>query len=146
MTDVDAFTTSVRISATPAEVFPYLTDASLIVRWMGEWADLAPEPGGRFVVDINGVPVRGRYLEVEPPTRVVFSWGAAGNDALPPGSTTVEITLRADGDDTVLELVHRDLPPDEVDRHGIGWQHFLPRLVVAAAGGDPGADPWAETG
>ncbi len=44
MTD-DAFTTSVRIAAPPDEVFPYLTDAALMVRWMGDWADLQAEPG-----------------------------------------------------------------------------------------------------
>jgi uncharacterized protein YndB with AHSA1/START domain len=139
----DEYTTQVRISASPDEVFPYLTDSTLMLRWMGDWADLDPSAGGRFVVDINGVPIRGRYLTVEPPHRVVFSWGAAGNDGLPPESTIVEITLRWDGDETVLELVHRQLPVDELPQHGVGWTHFLERLAVAAAGGDPGPDPWA---
>jgi uncharacterized protein YndB with AHSA1/START domain len=141
----DTFATTVRIAAPPHEVFPYFTDASLMVQWMGDWAELRPVPGGRFVVDVNGVPIRGRYLVVEPPHRVVFSWGAAGNDTLPAGSTTVEITLRSEGDETVVELEHRGLPPEELPRHGIGWGHFLDRLVVAAAGGDPGADPWTQT-
>ena len=138
----DTFTASVRIAAPPAEVFPYLTDAALVVRWMGDWADLQPEPGGTLALDINGVPIRGEFLVVEPPHRVVFTWGAAGNEVLGPGSTTVEILLRADGGDTVLELAHRDLPPDEVPKHGDGWDHFLTRLVVAASGGEPGPDPW----
>jgi uncharacterized protein YndB with AHSA1/START domain len=38
----DRFTTSVRIAAAPETVFPYLTDPALMVRWMGEWADLHP--------------------------------------------------------------------------------------------------------
>ena len=138
----DDYRTEIRIDAAPAEVFPYLTDAGLMVQWMGDWADLDPVPAGRFVVDINGIPIRGRYLAVEPPHRVVFSWGAAGNDEIPPESTTVEITLRPDGDATLLELVHRQLPPEQVSQHGIGWGHFLDRLVVAAAAGDPGPDPW----
>lgn len=141
--DDDAFTTAVRIRATPEEVFPYLTDASLMLRWMGDWADLRPEAGGVFAVDINGVPVRGRYLTVEAPHRVVVTWGVAGHDTLPAGSTTVEITLRPDGDETVVELVHRGLPPEEVARHGTGWDHFLDRLAVAGAGRNPGPDPWA---
>jgi uncharacterized protein YndB with AHSA1/START domain len=140
---VDDYRTEVRIDAAPADVFPYLTDAELMVRWMGDWADLDPVADGRFVVDINGVPIRGRYLEIKPPHRVVFSWGAAGNEHIPPESTTVEITLRSDGDATVLELVHRQLPPDQLAQHGIGWGHFLDRLTIAAAGRDPGPDPWA---
>jgi uncharacterized protein YndB with AHSA1/START domain len=136
----DAFTTSVRIGAQPDVVFPYLTDPVLMVRWMGEWADLQAKPGGRFAVDIQGTPVRGEFVEVDPPHRLVFTWGAPGNAAVPPGSTTVEITLRPDGEATLVELVHRDLPPQEVAGHGIGWNHYLPRLAIAAAGGDPGSD------
>jgi uncharacterized protein YndB with AHSA1/START domain len=137
----DSYSTSIRIEAKPDEVFPYLTDAALMVRWMGDWAELAPQPGGAFAVDFKGVPVRGEYRVVEPPHRVVFTWGAPGSDAVPPGSSTVEITLQADGDGTVLQLVHRDLPPEEVAGHGLGWDHYLPRLAVVGAGGDPGADP-----
>jgi uncharacterized protein YndB with AHSA1/START domain len=139
----DEYRTEIRIDAGPADVFPFLVDAELMVRWMGDWADLDPVTDGRFVVDINGVPIRGRYLEIDPPHRVVFSWGAAGNEHIPPESTTVEITLRADGDVTVVELVHRQLPPDQLAQHGIGWGHFLDRLKIASAGGDPGPDPWA---
>jgi uncharacterized protein YndB with AHSA1/START domain len=143
VSDDDRYTTAIRIDAPPAEVFPYLVDPTLVVRWMGEWAELQPSAGGAVAIDINGVPIRGEFLVVEPPHRVVFSWGAAGSDVLPPGSTVVEVVLVADGDSTVLELTHRDLPPEEVPQHGIGWSHFLERLAVAAAGGDPGPDPWA---
>lgn len=143
MIDGDAYTTAVRIEASPAEVFPYLVDAELMVRWMGDWAELQPKPGGTLAIDIGGVPIRGEFLVVEPPHRVVFSWGAAGSDVLAPGSTTVEIVLRSEDGGTTLELVHRNLPPEEAPRHGVGWGHFLERLVVAASGGDPGPDPWA---
>jgi uncharacterized protein YndB with AHSA1/START domain len=143
MTSDDAYRAAVRIDAPPVDVFPYLTDAELMVRWMGQWAELHPKAGGALAIDISGVPIRGEYLVVDPPRRVVFSWGAAGSDVLAPGSTTVEIMLRPDGAGTVLELVHRGLPPGELPRHGIGWGHFLERLVVAASGGEPGPDPWA---
>lgn len=143
MTDV--FTTSIRIDARPGDVFPYLTDARLIVRWMGDWAELDPTPGGKLVLDINGIPIRGEYLVVEPPHRLVFTWGAAGSETLPPGTSTVEILLHPDGDGTVVELAHRDLPPEELTKHDSGWGHFLNRLTVAAAGGNPGSDPWATT-
>jgi uncharacterized protein YndB with AHSA1/START domain len=126
----DDYTTSLRIEAAPHEVFPYLTESDLIVRWMGDWADLRAEPGGPFVLDVGGMPIRGEFVVVEPPRRVVFTWGAAGNDTVPPGSTTVEIVLTADGDHTVLELVHRDLPPEEVPKHDEGWRYFLPRLAA----------------
>jgi uncharacterized protein YndB with AHSA1/START domain len=134
---------TIRIEASPEEVFPYLTDPALLVAWMGDWAELEPHPGGRFVVDINGIPVRGRYVTVEPPKRLVLTWGTPGSEVIPPGSTTVEITLRVEGASTVLELIHSDLPPEQAEQHGIGWTHFLDRLSKAASGLDPGPDPWA---
>ena len=97
---------------------------------------------GTYAVDITGIPIRGRFLDIEPPRRLVFTWGVAGNDAFPAGSSTVEITLTPDRDATVLELVHSGLPADEVPKHGTGWTHFLGRLGVLAAGGDPGPDTW----
>ena len=62
----EAFATSVHIAAPPEAVFPYLTQADQLVRWMGQFAALDPRPGGEFAVDINGMPVRGRYLELDP--------------------------------------------------------------------------------
>jgi uncharacterized protein YndB with AHSA1/START domain len=97
VTVAEVLTATVRISAPPADVFPYFTDPALLVQWIGEWADLHPEPGGKFALDFAKTPVRGEYVEVEPPRRVVFTWGVAGKDSLPPGSTTVEIVLTADG-------------------------------------------------
>ena len=140
----DIYTASIRIAAPPGEVFPYFTDPELLVRWMGDWAELQAKPGGAFDVNITGVPVRGEYLRVDPPHRLVFTWGVAGNELLPPGSSTVEISLHPDGDDTVLELLHRGLPADEVPKHRTGWDHYLPRLLSAAGGDDPGPDPWVQ--
>ena len=89
----DAYATEVDLPAPPEEVFRHLTDPAAMIRWMGQHATLEPMPGGAFEVDINGVPVRGRYLEVDPPRRVLVSWGVAGNGDMPPGATEVEFTL-----------------------------------------------------
>jgi uncharacterized protein YndB with AHSA1/START domain len=139
----EPYTASVHIEARPEEVFEYFTRPEAIVRWMGDYAVLDPRPDGEFTLDINGVPVRGRYVELEPPRRVVISWGHAGSERLPPGASTVEVTLTPDADGTTVEVVHRDLPEPDAAQHALGWEHFLERLVVAGGGGDPGPDPWA---
>jgi uncharacterized protein YndB with AHSA1/START domain len=139
----ERYVASVHIAARPEQVFEYFTRAEAIVRWMGDYAVLDPRPDGEFTLDINGVPVRGRYLEVEAPARLVISWGHAGSEQLPPGSSTVEVTLTPDEKGTLVRVEHRDLPELEAAQHALGWQHFLDRLVVAGAGGDPGRDPWA---
>jgi uncharacterized protein YndB with AHSA1/START domain len=113
-------------------------DPALMIRWIGEWADLRPEPGGTFALDLSKTPVRGEYVEVAPPRRVVFTWGVAGKDSLPPGSTTVEIVLTADGPDTIVELFHHDLPAEELDSHLKGWTAMLDRLVRVTRRGPSG--------
>jgi len=139
----EPLTASVHIEAAPEQVFEYFTSPEAIVRWMGNYALLQAAPGGAFEVDINGVPVRGRYLEVDPPHRLLISWGHAGSDRLPPGASTVEVRLSPAGGGTRVEIEHRDLPQDMRDAFGRGWPHFVARLAVAAAGGDPGPDPLA---
>jgi uncharacterized protein YndB with AHSA1/START domain len=83
----------------------------------------------------------GRFIAVDPHYRVAFTWGWEGEASpVPPGSSTVEITLVPDGDGTLLRLVHTGLPFPALDPHRDGWTHFLDRLTVRAAGGDPGPD------
>jgi uncharacterized protein YndB with AHSA1/START domain len=122
---------SVRIAAPPEVVFPYFTDPQLLVTWMGERADLDARPGGTFAVDFGDTAARGSYLAVEPPHRVVFTWGIPEDAVLPPGSSTVEVVLVADGGDTIANLTHRDLPPDREPSHREGWEGCLAALAAA---------------
>jgi uncharacterized protein YndB with AHSA1/START domain len=110
---------------------------------MGDYAVLDPRPDGEFTLDINGVPVRGPYLEIEQPRRLVISWGHAGSERLPPGASTVEVTLTRERGGTTVRIVDSGLPEGEARQHAIGWSHFLGRLVRAGAGDDPGPDRWA---
>ena len=135
----------IRISALPETVFPFFTEPDRMVQWMGISATLEPRPGGVFRVSINGRGVaRGEYVEVVPNSRVVFTWGweSEGNP-IPPGSTTVEVSLVEDGGGTILRFRHLGLPAEQRDGHAEGWGHFLPRVAMVAEGGDPGPDPWA---
>jgi uncharacterized protein YndB with AHSA1/START domain len=136
---------SIRIDASPSTVFGYFVDPDRMCAWMGVAAEVDPRPGGAYRVDVNGRDVAvGKYVEIRPDERVVWTWGWDGNDGLPPGSTTVEVTLTQDGDGTVVRLRHSGLPTeDAMKRHGEGWDHYLDRLAVAASGGDPGTDAWA---
>jgi uncharacterized protein YndB with AHSA1/START domain len=114
---------------------------------MGEAATLDPRPGGIYSVQMgNGWTVLGEYVEVDPPRRVVFTWGwEDGVEVPPPGASTVEITLTPDGEATVVRVVHRGLPTEEsAASHRSGWQRFLPQLAAVASGREPGPDPTKE--
>ncbi|GAB3396451.1 SRPBCC family protein [Humibacter soli] len=139
MTD---FNTSIDIDASPDAVFDFLVTAEGMTAWMGEFAMLEPREGGRFEVDIAGYPVRGHYLEVDPPRRVVVSWGFAGSDDLPPGASRVSFELVPIDGGTRVELTHSGLPDARLAGHGSGWAHFLPRLRAAGSGHPLGVDRW----
>ena len=136
-----------RVEAEPEVVFSFFTDPEKMVRWMGVGATLDPRPGGVFRVNAVGQQCfEGEYLEVEPHSRIVLSWGY-GNfphpNPLPPGSSTVEVLFLPDGDGTIVRLSHR-VPSELADFHSMGWEHYLERLKIAASGGDPGPDAFLQ--
>jgi uncharacterized protein YndB with AHSA1/START domain len=134
------------IKARPATVFSFFTDRDRWLSWQGVTAEIDPRPGGVFRMNVRGDGfASGRFVAVEPPHRIVFTWGWEGADSpVPPGSSTVEITLEADGDDgTRLTLIHSGLPLPALDMHRDGWNHYLDRLTIRAAGGDPGPETTA---
>jgi uncharacterized protein YndB with AHSA1/START domain len=134
-----------QIAAPPEVVFAYFTDPVRMVEWMGLAALLDPRPGGALRIDANGRDVVvGEYLELEPPRRLVFTWGFDGDGrATGAGSSRVEVVLEPEGGDgTRLTLSHHDLPPSARPSHAQGWEHYLERLGRAAAGDPPGRDPW----
>ncbi|MGZ6164275.1 MAG: SRPBCC family protein [Myxococcaceae bacterium] len=135
---------SIWIAAPPEAVFPFLTAPEKLVQWIGLVAELEPHPGGLFRVDMNHrTVVRGRYLEVRPPERVVFTWGHEDGTVLPAGSSTVEIVLIPDRGGTRVELRHSGLPGSEQEAHRFGWGHYIARLKTRMEGGDPGPDRYA---
>jgi uncharacterized protein YndB with AHSA1/START domain len=132
----DPLIAGIRIAAPPDVVFPYLIDPPLLARWLGDATGSTPEPGGTFALAFNdSQSVQGQFVTIDPPKRVVFTWGVPDSDVLPPGSTTVEIVLTPDGTDTVLDLTHHDLPPAERPSHQAGWTGLLHKLQRVAADG-----------
>lgn len=130
-----------RIAADPAVVYSYLTDSVGWARWQGVEAKIEARPQGIFkMVMGNGMKARGQFVELIPDQRVVFTWGWIDHPGVPPGSSTVEVDLVADGSSTVLTLTHSGLPDDEVPIHAAGWQHHLDRLTALGGGTDPGPD------
>jgi uncharacterized protein YndB with AHSA1/START domain len=143
MTDPEDLEVSLHIAAQPETVFPYFTDPARYVQWMGSQADLEAVPGGSYRVRMrDGVETVGTFLEIDPPRRIVFTWGWTQGSAVPPGSTRVVVTFEPEAGGTRLVLRHHDLPDDgERRHHTAGWQLYLDRLAIRVGGGDPGPDP-----
>ena len=82
------------IPAPPAAVFAFLTDPEKILRWIGTEAQVEPEPGGLYLVNVTGARfARGSFREVVPVHRLAYSFGWDGSEVVPPGSSLVEIDL-----------------------------------------------------
>ena len=135
----------IAIAASPETVWELLTEPQQAVRWMGQVAALDLRPGGSYRVEvIPGHIASGEFVEIDPPRRLVHTWGwEGGKHGVPPGSSTIEYELTPSGDGTLLRFTHRDLPNAEAAAsHAHGWDHYLARLETLAGGGDPGADPF----
>ena len=134
------------IDADPATIFAFLTDADRLTRGMGASASLEPKEGGLYLVDVtNGNVACGEFREVVPVSRLSYSFGWQDNDELPPGGSLVEIDLIPQAAGTLVRMTHSGLPAARVADHARGWAHYYARLAVAAAGGDPGPDPWVKS-
>jgi uncharacterized protein YndB with AHSA1/START domain len=133
----------VQIAAPPATVFAFLTDPEKILRWMGTDAIVEPRFNGLYLVNVTGEDIaQGRFTEVIPVHRLAYSFGWKGGEKVPPESSLIEIDLIEQDGGTQLRMTHSGLPDAETcASHEQGWTHYLARLAVAAAGGDPGRDP-----
>jgi uncharacterized protein YndB with AHSA1/START domain len=121
-----------RIEAPPATVFRYLVDADRMSQWLGSSAVADARPGGDFRISLSNENVaRGEFVEIVPNERVVWTWGWENSESVPPGSSTVEVTLAADGDSTVVTLRHTGLDEEQATRHTYGWNVCLDRLRSA---------------
>jgi uncharacterized protein YndB with AHSA1/START domain len=132
----------VQIAAPPATIFAFLTDPEKILRWMGTEATVEPHLDGLYLVNVSGKnTAEGRFTEVIPVHRLAYSFGWQEDDKMPPGSSLIEIDLVEQEGGTLLRMTHSGLPDAELcAAHEQGWMHYLARLAVAAAGGDPGPD------
>jgi uncharacterized protein YndB with AHSA1/START domain len=136
------------IAAPPATVFAFLTDPEKILSWMGTEATTEVHPGGLYLLKgvggDRGRAARGAFREVVPVHRLAYSFGWEGSEEVPPGSSLIEIDLIDQNGGTLLRMTHSGLPnAEQCASHARGWAHYLGRLAIAAAGGDPGIDPGA---
>jgi uncharacterized protein YndB with AHSA1/START domain len=113
------------------DVWSALTDPSRLARWYGEVeGDL--RAGGQFRVRVlaSGWEGAGRVEACEPPRRLVVT----GQEPDQPGGDVSEVTLAADGDQTILVLDQPGLPLDQLAAYGAATQVHVEDLAAHLAG------------
>jgi uncharacterized protein YndB with AHSA1/START domain len=121
------------LPAPPLRVYEAWLDPALLARWMSPVghavATVDPRVGGRIRIVMVGdgreIEHRGRFEELIPGRRLVFTWRSryAGADSL------VTVDLRPLPGGTELTLQQTRLPTDQVGPHTGGWAAMLERLA-----------------
>jgi uncharacterized protein YndB with AHSA1/START domain len=126
-----------RLNAAPAKVFRAWTEPAQLMTWMHPGgsdvvrAELDVRVDGRYVIvyrkpDGNEVEVGGRYLEVVPDRKLVFTWVWRYS---PEHESQVTLLLEPDGDATWLTLTHERLADDaQCEDHRRGWTDGIDSL------------------
>src|ERR1039457_5742438 len=122
------FEKSVTVPLSPGETFDLITRPDRLRRWQDITARVDVRAGGEDRWNIvPGHSARGTFTEVEPGQRVVFSWGWEGDADLPPGASTVTITLEPSAGGTMGRLVHEELAGEQAASPRGGWSHHPDR-------------------
>ncbi|WP_417366448.1 TIGR03086 family metal-binding protein [Glutamicibacter arilaitensis] len=138
-----SFERTVILPVDPDTAFALVTDPERLRRWQTVACRLDLSVGGSYRFTMGpGHYAAGTITEIEPGRRLVLSWGWEGSDAVPPGDSTVFITMKPHEQGTALTLRHEGLDAGQSSGHAEGWNHFLDRLVNYATTGHAVPDEW----
>jgi uncharacterized protein YndB with AHSA1/START domain len=124
----------ITIQAPPATVFSFFTDNERWAGWWGAGSTIDPRVGGHVYIRHPGnVEVKGEVLEIDPPRRLVFTYGYASGAPFGPGGSRVTIALEPSGAATRLHLTHEFPQAAARDEHVQGWRFQLSLFGNAVA-------------
>ena len=113
------------IPAPPGEVFDGWLDPKVPgTTWnAAEKFMLDSKVDGLFYWRLKGTAHYGRFTEFKRPGRIQHTWVSPSTSGQ---ESTVTVTFQAQGDDTLMTLVHSGLPDTEAAKgHERGWNYFL---------------------
>jgi len=122
------------ISAKRSTVFRYFTDSKRFADWWGEGSTIEGRQGGSMRIRFpNGILVSGKILEIEPPKRIVFSYGFDSGKPIPPEGSRVTIILEERSDGTQVTLRHEFSDATMRDEFIQGWRYQLALFANVAS-------------
>jgi uncharacterized protein YndB with AHSA1/START domain len=125
------------------DLWSALTDPGRLARWFGQVeGDL--RPGGQFRLYLESAGDRtGRVDACEPSRRLLVTMRETDESyqrgrGVPPFDASIEATLTADGDQTILAIEVQGMPLDKIAFYGAGWQIHAEDLAAHIAGREHG--------
>jgi uncharacterized protein YndB with AHSA1/START domain len=128
------------IAAAPERLFALWTEPEELAKWWGPEGYTTPEyamdvrAGGRWRTtlrrpDGTGLTVSGMYRSIDPPRRLVFTWGWDDDAGLRGRETEVTVTFEPVPGGTRMVLTQQAfVDRDSRDRHQHGWGSSFVRL------------------
>ena len=129
------------------DLWAALTDPRRLARWIGDVdGDLRLGGEFRFRFFASGSEGTGRVEACEPPRRLLLTMRDADPQPGQPDQEVIEVTLAADGGQTILVWETRGLPLDLLAAYGAGVQIHVEDLAAYLAGRERGEAEarWAE--
>ena len=133
------------VAASPERAFEAWSDPEQVSRWT------CPDPtasvdveidlrvGGRYLIrmHVEGGPftAHGTYREVDPPRRLVYTWGWKEEAHAMKAETVVTVEFAPVEKGTEIRLTHSGFPtPDDRDGHEEGWKICVDRFAELVGG------------
>ncbi|MDQ0466391.1 uncharacterized protein YndB with AHSA1/START domain [Caulobacter ginsengisoli] len=128
-----------RFDNSPEEVFAAWTDPAIA----GQWLMTSPNSeahhhetdlrvGGKWTIrdrrDGTDYVAIGEFLELDPPRKLVFTFGMPQFD---PGFNTVTVLIEPDGDGAIMTLIQEGIPLETREPLRHGWTLMFNGLMVA---------------
>ncbi len=126
------------------DLWAAITDPARLARWHGRVeGDLRLGGAFRLYVEANDIESTGRVEACEPPRRLRVTSRETDESyrkgqGVPPFEASLEATLTADGDQTILVLEVQGMPLDVIAFYGAGWQIHAESLAAHIAGREGG--------
>ena len=133
----------IMIDATPETIWPFLTEPDKHVEWQGTVAEIDPRPAVITACSSPGSSSRsGEYVEVVPMRegRLHLRLGAGGQPDHARLDDGRDLAASRGRQDRACASCTAAFPTTRSSDHGDGWQHYLERLAIRAAGGAVPAD------
>jgi uncharacterized protein YndB with AHSA1/START domain len=131
-----------KFQTSPERLYEAWTNPEILKKWWGPEGvtiptlDLDVREGGDWITTFHSEQmgeriVSGKYVTLDPPNRLVFTWGWIDNGTRG-HETMVEIVLLQAGDSTIMTLTQNTFEEmGHRDNHRFGWDSSFNKLDLA---------------